>query len=148
MNLKIFKFCRQTKVTSFIFTVSTKRKHECFARLSRTFRHSPNCFFANSHITFLDPWCLTKCSPQNIYRPWFWRAEIISEEKQSVANYFQLFLSITVTKDGSSVMMGSHHWRPQKFFQGVNLDILLILFMLLTMQCKCTFTKRFALSTP
>ena len=40
------------------------------------------------------------------------------------------------------------HGRPQKFFQGGNIDILLILFRLLTMQRKCTFTKRFALSTP
>ena len=29
-----------------------------------------------------------------------------------------------------------------------NVDILLILFRLLTIQCKCTFTKRFTLSTP
>ena len=40
------------------------------------------------------------------------------------------------------------HERPQKFFQGEYVDILLILFRLLTMQCKWTFTKRFTLSTP
>jgi len=39
------------------------------------------------------------------------------------------------------------HERPQKFFQGEYVDILLILFRLLTMQCKWTFTKRFTLST-
>jgi len=32
--------------------------------------------------------------------------------------------------------------RPQKFFHGGNVEILLILFRLLTMQCKRTFTKR------
>jgi len=37
--------------------------------------------------------------------------------------------------------------RPQKLFQGGNVDILLILFRLLAMQCKWTFTKRFTLST-
>ena len=40
--------------------------------------------------------------------------------------------------------MGVH----RNFSRGRQLDILLILSMLLTMQCKCTFTKRFALSTP
>ena len=35
------------------------------------------------------------------------------------------------------------HGRPQKFFQGGSVNILLILVKLLTMQCKCTFTKRF-----
>ena len=40
------------------------------------------------------------------------------------------------------------HGRPQKLFQGCKLDILLILSMLLTIRCQCTFTKRFALSTP
>jgi len=40
------------------------------------------------------------------------------------------------------------HERPQKFFQGEYVDILLIVFRLLTMQCKWTFTKRFTLSTP
>jgi len=41
------------------------------------------------------------------------------------------------------------HGRPQKFVQGGgNLNILLVLFMLLTMQRKCTFLKRFALSKP
>ena len=34
------------------------------------------------------------------------------------------------------------------FSRGSNLDILLILFRLLTMQCKCAFTKGFALSAP
>ena len=32
--------------------------------------------------------------------------------------------------------------------RGGSIDILLILFRLLTMQCKCTFTKRFTLSNP
>jgi len=40
------------------------------------------------------------------------------------------------------------HGRPQKFFQGSNVNILLILFKSLTMQCKRTFTKRFTLSRP
>ena len=40
------------------------------------------------------------------------------------------------------------HGRPQKLSWVGTLDILLILSMLLTMQCKCTFTQRFALSTP
>jgi len=40
------------------------------------------------------------------------------------------------------------HVRLQKFFHGCNVKIVLILFRLLTMQCKSTFTKRFALSTP
>jgi len=40
------------------------------------------------------------------------------------------------------------HGLPQKFFQGGgDVQILLILFRLLTMRCKRTFTKRFALST-
>jgi len=34
-------------------------------------------------------------------------------------------------------------WAPAVFFQGGNVDIFLILFRLLTMQCKWTFTKRF-----
>ena len=33
------------------------------------------------------------------------------------------------------------HGRPQKFFQGVNVDILLIIFRLLTFQCKWKFTN-------
>jgi len=36
----------------------------------------------------------------------------------------------------------------RNFFREGKLDILLILSILLTMQCKCTFTKRFALSIP
>ena len=41
------------------------------------------------------------------------------------------------------------HGRPQKFFQGGgNVDVLLILFRLLTMQCNWTFIKHFTLSTP
>jgi len=41
------------------------------------------------------------------------------------------------------------HGRQQKFLQGWgNVEILLILFRLLTMQCKWMFTKRFTLSTP
>jgi len=40
------------------------------------------------------------------------------------------------------------HGRRQKCFQvGGNVEILLDLFRLLTMQCKSTFTKRFTLST-
>jgi len=39
------------------------------------------------------------------------------------------------------------HGSLQKFFLGVNVEILLILFRLLTMQCKWTFTKRFTLYT-
>ena len=40
------------------------------------------------------------------------------------------------------------HGRPQKVIQGGgNVDILLIIFKLLTIQCKWTFTKRFTLST-
>jgi len=35
------------------------------------------------------------------------------------------------------------HRRPQKCFQGDNVDVLLIVFRLLTMQCKLTFTNRF-----
>jgi len=41
------------------------------------------------------------------------------------------------------------HGRPQKFFQdGVNVEILLILYRLLTMQRKWMFAKRFPLSPP
>ena len=40
------------------------------------------------------------------------------------------------------------HGRPQKLFQEGNAEILLILFRLLMMQCKWTFTERFTLSTP
>jgi len=36
----------------------------------------------------------------------------------------------------------------RNFSRGGNVDILLIVFKLLTMQCKWTFTKRFTLSTP
>jgi len=40
------------------------------------------------------------------------------------------------------------HGRPQKFFPGEgNVNILLILVRLLTMQCKWTFTARFTHST-
>jgi len=42
---------------------------------------------------------------------------------------------------------GWGHGRPQKFFQGDNLDIFLILFILLTIEYKRRFTKRFALCT-
>jgi len=34
--------------------------------------------------------------------------------------------------------------RPQKYFQGGNVDILLIPCRSMTLQCKSTFTKRFA----
>jgi len=40
------------------------------------------------------------------------------------------------------------HGRPHKFFQGGNVENLLMLFRLLTMQYKWTFTKRITLSTP
>jgi len=40
------------------------------------------------------------------------------------------------------------HGCPQKFFQGSNVEILFILFRLLTMQWKWTFTKLFTLSAP
>jgi len=42
----------------------------------------------------------------------------------------------------------SNHACPQKFFQvGGNVNILLIFFRLLTLQCKWTFTKLFTVST-
>ena len=40
-----------------------------------------------------------------------------------------------------------YHGRQQKIFQGGNVDILLIIFKLLTMQYKWTFMKRFTVST-
>ena len=40
------------------------------------------------------------------------------------------------------------HGRSQKFFPGRNVEILLNLHRLLTMQCKWQFTKRFTLSAP
>jgi len=43
----------------------------------------------------------------------------------------------------------TYAWASAEIFPGGgNLDILLIIFKLLTMQCKWTFTKRFTLSTP
>ena len=36
----------------------------------------------------------------------------------------------------------------RNFSRGGNVEVLLIIFNLLTMQCKWTFTKRFTLSTP
>jgi len=43
---------------------------------------------------------------------------------------------------------GMYHWRPQKIFHGVNVENLVILFRLLTMKCKWTFTKSFTPSSP
>jgi len=45
---------------------------------------------------------------------------------------------------GNSSAMGVR----RKFSRGGQVDILFIIFMLLTMQCKWTFTKRFTISTP
>ena len=43
----------------------------------------------------------------------------------------------------------SQAWAPSEFFPGGGkVDILLILFRLLSMQCTWTFTKRFTLSKP
>jgi len=39
-------------------------------------------------------------------------------------------------------------WASAEIFQGGNADILLIIFELLKMQCKWTFTKSITLSTP
>ena len=41
-----------------------------------------------------------------------------------------------------------HPWASAEIFPGDNVEILLILFRLLTMTCKWTFTKRFTFSTP
>jgi len=43
---------------------------------------------------------------------------------------------------------GPYAWAPAENFPGGNIDILLIFFKLLTMQCKWTLTKDFTLSTP
>ena len=44
------------------------------------------------------------------------------------------------------IIQGFHHGYPQNFFhRGGNVNILLILFKLLTMQCKWMFTKRFTM---
>jgi len=52
-------------------------------------------------------------------------------------------VTVTITKNASLAAIVRYHGRPQKFFQGGKVDILLILCRLLTMQCKCMFIKRF-----
>jgi len=42
----------------------------------------------------------------------------------------------------------NNHGHPQKFFQGGNIEILLVFSKLLTMQYKWTLTNRFTLCTP
>jgi len=54
---------------------------------------------------------------------------------------------MSTSTPAAEILWISGHRRPQKFFQGGNVDILLILFKLLTMQCEWTFTKRFTLHT-
>ena len=41
----------------------------------------------------------------------------------------------------------SRHGRPQEMFAGVNVYVVLILVRMLTVPCKCTFTKPFTLSS-
>jgi len=41
-----------------------------------------------------------------------------------------------------------HPWASEEIFPGDNVEILLMLFRLLAMHCKCTFTKHFTFSTP
>jgi len=58
-------------------------------------------------------------------------------------------VSYTQIQDFSSVVFNTNaHGRLKKFSRESNVDIWLIFFRLLTMQCKWTFTKRFILSTP
>ena len=68
-----------------------------------------------------------------------------------VANWIYFSWKLKQVADSAvapNVKLASHG-RPQKFFQGGgNIEILLIFYWLLTMQCKWTFTKRFTLSTP
>jgi len=56
------------------------------------------------------------------------------------------FIRISICTDDTGTKESSQHGRPQKFFQGGNVVIFLILFRLLTMQCKLTFAKRFTVS--
>jgi len=74
-----------------------------------------------------------------------------------LASYVSGFLFVRVNQGSSMLFVrGPHkliknissagHGRPQKFFQGGNVDILLIIFELLTMQREWTFTKGFTLS--
>jgi len=46
-----------------------------------------------------------------------------------------------------TISRGASKGVGRKLSRGGNVNILLILFRLLTMQCKCTFTKRFTVST-
>jgi len=62
---------------------------------------------------------------------------------KSRANTF-IFTEKLFTKARWLILMGVR----RKFSRGGNVDILLILFRLLTMQCKWTFKKRFSFSTP
>jgi len=60
----------------------------------------------------------------------------------TVSNY-----SLTVNNTLGKVPT-CNHGRPHKFFQGGKVDMLLIFFRLLIIQCNQTFTKRFILSAP
>jgi len=72
---------------------------------------------------------------------------MLDKRKSSKVHSFYSFFENPATL--AEVKISRHRGRPQKFFQeGGNVEILLILFRLLTMQCKWTFTKRFTLSTP
>jgi len=69
----------------------------------------------------------------------------------NLSSLFQLNETKVLIKTTISVPLSKQsrlHGRPQKFFQGGQSRHFLILFRLLTMQCKSMFTKRFTLSTP
>jgi len=60
---------------------------------------------------------------------------------------------VTFKISGNPLKQGSRTysvpWASAEIYPvGGNVNILFILFMLLTMQCNCTCTKRFTLSTP
>jgi len=60
----------------------------------------------------------------------------------SILPFCQRFVSLVSTQI-------SEHGYQQKFLQGCgNVDILLIILKLLTMQCKYTLTKHITISTP
>jgi len=59
---------------------------------------------------------------------------------------YSICIVISVAKLPTTPMSDSYG-RPQKSFQRGNVDIWLMFFRLLTMQCKLTFTKRLNLST-
>ena len=81
----------------------------------------------------------SKCWPTPVFQ------RCCKSSKSFAVHSAKIRCSVTISVPFKAIALSRKHGGPQKFMQGGKVNILLIIFRLLTMQCQWTFTKRFTL---